>query len=88
MVIVGLVVTLNSVFGIIPKVIFADQKVFKNNNLFIPHPRAQERDFVLYPLFDINPFFRHPVSKLTVKQLIEQLKDTYIVKRLSYRNLL
>ena len=69
-------------------IIFSDQKVFKNNNLIIPHPRAQERDFVLYPLLDINPFFRHPVSKLTVKQLIEQLKDTYIVKRLSYRNLL
>ena len=69
-------------------IIFSDQKVFKNNNLTIPHPRAQERDFVLYPLLDINPFFRHPVSKLTVKQLIEQLKDTYIVKKLSYRNLL
>ena len=69
-------------------IIFSDQKVFKNNNLIIPHPRAQERDFVLYPLLDINPFFRHPVSKLTVKQLIEQLKDTYIVKKLSYRNLL
>ena len=69
-------------------IIFSDQKVFKNNNLVIPHPRAQERDFVLYPLLDINPFFRHPVSKLTVKQLIEQLKDTYIVKKLSYRNLL
>ena len=69
-------------------IIFSDQKVFKNNNLIIPHPRAQERDFVLYPLLDINPFFRHPVSKLTVKQLIEQLTDTYIVKKLSYRNLL
>ena len=69
-------------------IIFWDQKIFKNNNVVIPHPRAQERDFVLYPLLDINPFFRHPVSKLTVKQLIEQLKDTYIVKRLSYRNLL
>ena len=69
-------------------IIFSDQKVFKNNNLIIPHPRAQERDFVLYPLLDINPFFRHPVSKLTVKQLIEQLKDTYIVKKLSYCNLL
>ena len=69
-------------------IIFSDQKVFKNNNLIIPHPRAQERDFVLYPLLDINPFFRHPVSKLTVKQLIELLKDTYIVKKLSYRNLL
>ena len=69
-------------------IIFSDQKVFKNNNLIIPHPRAQERDFVLYPLLDINPFFRHPVSKLTVKQLIEQLKDTYIVKKLSNHNLL
>ena len=69
-------------------IIFSDQKVFKNNNLIIPHPRAQERDFVLYPLLDINPFFRHPVAKLTVKELIEQLKDTYIVKKLSYRNLL
>ena len=69
-------------------IIFSDQKVFKNKNLIIPHPRLQERDFVLYPLMDINPFFRHPVSKLTVKQLIEQLKDTYIVKKLSYRNLL
>ena len=69
-------------------IIFSNQKVFKNNNLVIPHPRVQERDFVLYPLRDINPFFRHPVSKLTVKQLIEQLKDTYIVKKLSYRNLL
>ena len=69
-------------------IIFSDQKVFKNNNLVIPHPRVQERDFVLYPLRDINPFFRHPVSKLTVKQLIEQLTDTYIVKKLSYRNLL
>ena len=69
-------------------IIFSGQKVFKNNNLVIPHPRAQERDFVLYPLFDINPFFRHPVSKLTVKQLIKQLKDNYIVKKLSYLNLL
>ena len=69
-------------------IIFSDQKVFKNNNLIIPHPRVQERDFVLYPLLDINPFFRHPVSKLTVKQLIEQLKDAYIVKKLSHRNLL
>ena len=69
-------------------IIFSDQKVFKYNNLIIPHPRAQERDFVLYPLLDINPFFRHPVSKLTVKQLIEQLTGTYIVKKLSYRNLL
>ena len=68
-------------------IIFSDQKIFKNNNLVIPHPRAHERDFVLYPLLDINPFFRDPASKLTVRELIKQLKDNYIVEKLSHRNL-
>ena len=68
-------------------IIFLDQKIFKNNNLVIPHPRAQERDFVLFPLLDIAPFLRHPVSKLTVKELIKKLKDHYIIAKLSYRNL-
>ena len=68
-------------------IIFWDQKIFKNNNLVIPHPRAQERDFVLFPLLDITPFLRHPVSKLTVKELIKKLKDHYIIAKLSYRNL-
>ena len=68
-------------------IIFWDQKIFKNNNLIIPHPRAQERDFVLFPLLDIAPFFRDPESKLTVKELIKNLKDYYIIEKLSYRNL-
>ena len=68
-------------------IIFWDQKIFKNNNLVIPHPRAQERDFVLFPLLDIAPFLRHPESKLTVKELIKNLKDHYIIAKLSYRNL-
>ena len=68
-------------------IIFWDQKIFKNNNLVIPHPRAQERDFVLFPLLDITPFLRHPVSKLTIKELIKNLKDHYIIAKLSYRNL-
>ena len=68
-------------------IIFWDQKKFKNNNLIIPHPRAKERDFVLFPLLDIAPFFRDPTSKLTVKELIKNLKDQYIIEKLSYRNL-
>ena len=69
-------------------IIFWDQKIFKNNNLVIPHPRAQERDFVLYPLLDIAPFFRDPVSKLSVKELIKNLKDHYVIEKLNYRNLI
>ena len=68
-------------------IIFWDQKIFKNNNVVIPHPRAQERDFVLCPLCDITPFFKHPVSKLSVKQLIKNLKDYYVIEKLNYRNL-
>jgi len=68
-------------------IIFWDQKIFKNNNVVIPHPRAQERDFVLCPLYDITPFFKHPVSKLSVKELIKNLKDHYVIEKLNYRNL-
>ena len=68
-------------------IIFWDQKIFKSNNVVIPHPRAQERDFVLCPLCDITPFFKHPVSKLSVKELIKNLKDHYVIEKLNYRKL-
>ena len=68
-------------------IIFWDQKIFKNNNVVIPHPRAQERDFVLCPLYDITPLFKHPVSNLSVKELIKNLKVHYVIEKLNYRNL-
>ena len=69
-------------------IIFWGYKMFNNRELSIPHPRVSERDFVLFPLQDIAPNFRDPVSKFTVKELIKELKNYYIVERLSYRNLL
>ena len=60
---------------------------FRNQNLFIPHPRAKERDFVLLPLIDLDPFFRDPETQLTIKDLLKDLKDQYVIKKLSYRNL-
>ena len=69
-------------------IIFWGYKMFNNRELSIPHPRVSERDFVLFPLQDIAPNFRDPVSKLTVKELIKGLKNYYIIEKLSYRNLL
>ena len=69
-------------------IIFWGYKIFNNRELSIPHPRVSERDFVLFPLQDIAPNFRDPVSKMTVKELIKELKNYYIVEKLSYRNLL
>jgi 2-amino-4-hydroxy-6-hydroxymethyldihydropteridine diphosphokinase len=39
----------------------------------IPHPRLAARAFVLYPLRDIAPGWRHPISGATVDALIKQL---------------
>lgn len=42
----------------------------------LPHPRLQERAFVLLPLSDVAPDWRHPVSGLTVKALIARLPES------------
>lgn len=39
----------------------------------LPHPRMAERDFVLRPLADIAPAWRHPVSDMTVGALLARL---------------
>ena len=41
----------------------------------LPHPRIGERDFVLRPLAEIAPDWRHPVSGLTAGELLSRLAD-------------
>jgi 2-amino-4-hydroxy-6-hydroxymethyldihydropteridine diphosphokinase len=56
-------------------VIAYDRLVLNAPNLQIPHPRMHERSFVLYPLAEVAPEFRHPASSLTVTELIERLEE-------------
>jgi 2-amino-4-hydroxy-6-hydroxymethyldihydropteridine diphosphokinase len=46
----------------------------------LPHPRMQDRAFVLLPLRDVAPNWRHPVSGQTVSELIERLPPTGIAR--------
>ena len=39
----------------------------------LPHPRMAERDFVLRPLADIAPAWRHPVSDMAVGEMLAKL---------------
>jgi 2-amino-4-hydroxy-6-hydroxymethyldihydropteridine diphosphokinase len=56
-------------------ILFYDNVVYKDEDLEIPHPRLQERDFVLKPFSDIKPDFCHPVLKKTIRELLEKLPE-------------
>jgi 2-amino-4-hydroxy-6-hydroxymethyldihydropteridine diphosphokinase len=52
-----------------------DAVLLKTPNLEIPHPRMHQRTFVLYPLAELEPSFRHPATGMTIDDLIAQLPD-------------
>jgi 2-amino-4-hydroxy-6-hydroxymethyldihydropteridine diphosphokinase len=57
-------------------------KVVQTPCLVLPHPRLHQRRFVLAPLAEIAPNWRHPLSGLTADQLLAQLSDEQPVERL------
>ncbi len=45
------------------------------DRLILPHPRLQDRAFVLKPLADVAPAWRHPVLGLTVSEMLSARPD-------------
>ncbi len=50
-----------------------DDRLLETPRLTLPHPRMQERAFVLAPLAQIAPDWRHPRLKKTARELLEHL---------------
>ena len=45
----------------------------KPEELVLPHPRLQDRAFVLKPLMEFASDWIHPIIKLSVKDMLEAL---------------
>ena len=52
-------------------------------DLVLPHPRLHERRFVLMPLQEIAPQWRHPRLGLTVAELLARLPPGQAIRRLT-----
>ena len=61
--------------------LFFNEEVIDNPRLTIPHPRLAERRFALTPLAEIAPDLRHPVSKKTMTELLDECSDPLQAER-------
>ena len=50
-----------------------DEQVSDNQDATVPHPRMHLREFVLRPLAELMPSWRHPRLKLTAAKILEDL---------------
>jgi 2-amino-4-hydroxy-6-hydroxymethyldihydropteridine diphosphokinase len=50
--------------------------------VMLPHPRIAQRSFVLVPLAEVAPDWRHPVTGEGVAELLAQLPDREVPRRL------
>lgn len=51
----------------------ADQQKMTPKELILPHPRLQDRSFVLIPMLDIAPSWKHPLIGQTIAEMAAAL---------------
>ena len=54
-------------------IIFYDKWIVEEDDLIIPHADMENRDFVLKPMVELAPYFRHPVLQKNMTQLLQEL---------------
>lgn len=62
-------------------ILFFNHDIIQLSNLTVPHPEIQNRRFVLTPLNELSPTWKHPVLNKTIHQLLADCKDELDVKK-------
>jgi 2-amino-4-hydroxy-6-hydroxymethyldihydropteridine diphosphokinase len=64
-------------------IVVMDNLVGEFDGIVLPHPRMHERAFVLAPMAEIAPYWRHPLLKKTAADLLAGLPVDYRYRRIS-----
>ena len=62
-------------------ILFFNNDIINLPELIVPHPLLQERKFVLIPLNEIAPHFKHPILLKTTQELLEMCTDSLDVQK-------
>jgi 2-amino-4-hydroxy-6-hydroxymethyldihydropteridine diphosphokinase len=62
-------------------ILFFNKEIINQPQLTVPHPQIQNRRFVLVPLNQLSPNFKHPLLNKTVHQLLINCRDKLNVKK-------
>jgi 2-amino-4-hydroxy-6-hydroxymethyldihydropteridine diphosphokinase len=63
-------------------ILFFNKEIIEQKNLSVPHPQIPNRRFVLVPLNELAPNFKHPSLKKNIHQLLTNCTDLLNVKKI------
>lgn len=66
-------------------ILFIDQELIQERDLQIPHPHIQDRKFILIPLHEIAADLNHPIYNKSIRELLNESKDTSAVSLIPNR---
>ena len=56
-------------------IIYYDDVIADSAALRIPHEDMQNREFVLRPLMEVDPYVRHPINRMTAEEMLQKLSE-------------